>query len=144
MSLHFQEHARKGEEFIKEIAAELGTEDIDRAGRVFRSVIRALRSRMTIEESFQLIAQLPMAIKSVYVEGMKVNLHPAHFNHIEQFREQVIREDDWAALKDYYYDGAVEEAIYAVFKVLSRHVSAGEMSKVLEVLPAEIRLLFQD
>ncbi len=70
MTLDFEKYAAKGNEFINKLAEHLNDPDNrDRAGRILRSVLRALRNRLTVEESLQLISQLPMAIKAVYVEG---------------------------------------------------------------------------
>ncbi|MBL7924547.1 MAG: DUF2267 domain-containing protein [Bacteroidia bacterium] len=137
--MRFDEYAAKGKSFVAEVAKELKTEDTDRAGRLLRCVLRALRNRLTIEESFQFLSQLPMAIKAVYVDGWRVRMNPSKIRHIEDFRTEVMKEDDFAAIKDFYYEGAVDDAIKAVFKVLSYHVSAGEISHVLSALPAELR-----
>ena len=65
--MNFHKYADKGNLILNEVASELGkNEDKKLAGRMLRSVLHVLRSRLTIEESFQLIAQLPMAIKAVY------------------------------------------------------------------------------
>lgn len=139
MALRFDDYAAKGKSLVSEVAKELKTDDTDRAGRMLRCVLRALRNRLTVEESFQFLSQLPMAIKAVYVDGWKVRMNPSKIKHIEDFRTEVMKEDDFAALKDFYYEGAVDEAIKAVFKVLSRHVTAAEIHHVLNSLPAEIR-----
>jgi uncharacterized protein (DUF2267 family) len=144
MSIHFDEYAEKGKSFLKEVANELGTDDLDRAGRMLRSVLRALRNRLTIEESFHLIGQLPMMLKAIYVDGWKVRMEPGHDRHIEEFRKEVIKEDDLAALKDFNSEGTVDEAIKAVIKVLSRHVSAAEIEEVLNALPGALRLILEE
>jgi uncharacterized protein (DUF2267 family) len=81
-----------------------------------------------------------MCLKAVYVDGWKVRMDPGRINHILDFRTEVMKEDDYASLKDFYYDGTVDEAIKAVFKVLARHISSGEIDHVLKALPAELRL----
>mgnify|MGYP000343625315 CR=1 FL=1 len=139
MALRFDEYAAKGKSFVAEVAKALGTEDQERAGRMLRCVLRALRNRLTIEESFQFISQLPMAIKAIYVDGWKVRMNPSKIKHIEDFRTEVMKEDDFAAVKDFDHEGAVDEAIIAVFEVLGRHVSAGEIEHVLNALPAALR-----
>ncbi|MFN8153252.1 MAG: DUF2267 domain-containing protein [Bacteroidia bacterium] len=139
MALRFEDYASKGKAFVAEVAVALNTEDQEKAGRMLRCVLRALRNRLTIEESFQFISQLPMAIKSVYVDGWKVRMNPSKIKHIEDFRTEVMKEDDFAALKDFDHEGAVDEAIKAVFVVLARHVSPGEIEHVMDALPAALR-----
>ncbi len=144
MSIHFDEYAQKGKSLLKEVAKELKTDDTDRAGRMLRCVLRALRNRLTIEESFQLLGQLPMCLKGIYVDGWKVRMDPRKINHISEFRADIMKEDDWAALKDFYFEGSVDDAIKAVFKVLSKHVSAAEIHHVMEVLPADLRMILDE
>ncbi len=139
MALRFDEYAAKGKAFVAEVATALNTDDQEKAGRMLRCVLRALRNRLTVEESFQFISQLPMAIKAIYVDGWKVKLNPSKIKHIEDFRTEVMREDDFAALKDFDHDGAVDEAIKAVFVVLAKHISPGEVEHVLNALPAALR-----
>ena len=97
MGLRFDDYATKGKAFVAEVARELKTDDTDRAGRMLRCVLRALRNRLTVEESFQFLSQLPMAIKAVYVDGWKVRMNPSKIKHIEDFRTEVMKEDDFAA-----------------------------------------------
>ncbi len=139
MALRFDEYAAKGKAFVAEVATALNTDDQEKAGRMLRCVLRALRNRLTVEESFQFISQLPMAIKAIYVDGWKVKLNPSKIKHIEDFRTEVMKEDDFAALKDFDHDGAVDEAIKAVFVVLAKHISPGEVEHVLNALPAALR-----
>jgi uncharacterized protein (DUF2267 family) len=144
MSLHFYSYARKGYEFIDEVARELKSADSDKAGRMTRSVLRALRHRLTIEESFHLLAQLPMALKSIYVDGWKVSLNFKQLDHVSDFISEVIKEDDNSAWRDFSNENDVKDAIVAVFKVLSRHITDDEMKELLEVLPEDLQLLLQE
>ncbi len=143
MSLHFYSYARKGYEFIDEVARELNTDDTDKASRITRSVLRALRNRLTIEESFHFIAQLPMVLKAVYVDGWKMSLQFDKLKHISDFISEVIKEDDASAWKDFSDQEEVKSAIIAVFRVLSNHISPGEVNNILEVLPEDLQLIVQ-
>lgn len=144
MSLHFYSYARKGYEFIDEVARELKSGDSDKAGRMTRSVLRALRHRLTIEESFHLLAQLPMALKGIYVDGWKVSLNFRQLDHVSDFISEVVKEDDNSAWRDFSNENDVKDAIIAVFKVLSRHITDEEMKELLEVLPEDLQLILQE
>lgn len=144
MSLHFYSYARKGYEFIDEVARELKSSDSDKAGRMTRSVLRALRHRLTIEESFHLLAQLPMALKAIYVDGWKVSLNFKQLDHVSDFISEVVKEDDNSAWRDFSNENDVKDAIIAVFKVLSRHITDDEMKELLEVLPEDLQLILQE
>jgi len=143
MSMHFYSFARKGYEFIDEVAVELKTDDSEKAGRVTRSVLRALRNRLTIEESFHFIAQLPMILKAVYVDGWKMSLQFDKMKHIADFISEVVKEDDASAWKDFGTTDEVKDSIIAVFKVLSKHISMGEVENLMAVLPEDLQLILQ-
>ena len=56
--------------FIEEYAKEMNLgENRDKAGRILTAILHALRDIIPPAESLQLIAQLPMFLKAVYVNG---------------------------------------------------------------------------
>ncbi|MGR6087483.1 MAG: DUF2267 domain-containing protein [Arcticibacter sp.] len=139
MSLQFYAYARKGHEFVDEVARELSISDVDRAGRLTRCVFRALRNKLSVPESFKLVAQLPMALKAVYMDGWK---HPEDSTFItttSDFISEVIKEDDRSAWRDFSSEEDVRDAVSAVFRVLASHTVAGEFLNIVKVLPNELR-----
>jgi uncharacterized protein (DUF2267 family) len=143
MTLNFEKYAAKGNEFVNKLAVHLGdAENRDRAGRVLRSVLRALRNRLTIEESLQLVSQLPMAIKAVYVEGWKPYLEFVRIKTIEDFGNEVMKEDGLSAWRDFASMEEVMNAIEAVMKTLADYVTAGELHDVIDLLPKEMKSHF--
>lgn len=139
MSLNFESYAKGGHEFVKRVAAELNTKDTDRAGRITRCVLHALRNRITVEESFHLIAQLPMAIRAVYVDGWKVNASYVRVKDLEDFLSEIIKEDGTASWRDFSGIEDAQNAAWAVFRVLSYYASPGEINNVLGVLPEQLK-----
>lgn len=101
-----------------------------------RTVLHALRDRLTIEETVQLGAQLPMLIRGFYYEGWKLTGKPVKERHKEEFLGHVKK-----AFKD---DMRVdpERVVRAVFKVLARRTSAGEIKDVKHLLPKALRQLW--
>lgn len=143
MTLNFEKYAAKGNEFVNKVAVRLGDEENrDRAGRVLRSVLKALRNRITIEESLQLLSQLPMAIKSVYVEGWKVQHEFVRIKTIEDLAEEVMKEDGLSAWRDFSSTAEAIDAIEAVMKTLADYVTAGELHDVIDLMPKEIKQHF--
>ncbi|MDN5205016.1 DUF2267 domain-containing protein [Fulvivirgaceae bacterium BMA10] len=143
MTLNFKKYAEKAERMVEELAIQLGIPDRrDTAGRILRSVLHALRNRISLEESFQLMAQLPMALKSVYVEGWRPSKQQKTVRTIPGFIKEVMKEDgkpgrhDFSTLKD------GENAIRAVFKVLENHVSEGEINHIRNAMPEELKDLW--
>jgi uncharacterized protein (DUF2267 family) len=143
MTPNFEKYAAKGNEFLNKVAVRLGDAgNRDRAGRVLRSVLRALRNRLSIEESLQLLSQLPMAIKSVYVEGWKLHHDFVRIKTIEDFAEEVMVEDGISAWRDFASIGEATDAIEAVMKTLADYVTAGELHDVIDLMPKEIKQHF--
>jgi uncharacterized protein (DUF2267 family) len=143
MPIDFEKYAAKGNEFMNQLAKKLGDEsDRIHAARILRSTFRVLRKHLTQEESMQLLAQLPMALKSVYVEGWKINQAHSRIKTIEDFAAEVIQEEGNAAWRDF---SNVEEAIQdvrAVIETLTSYVSREEMEEAFGTLPKEIKEVF--
>src|SRR5262249_44622070 len=117
---------------------ELGWEDRRRAYQALRAVLHALRDRLTVAEVADLGAQLPLLIRGLYYEGWTPQEKSVKQRKREDFLAHIA-----ATFRD-HWEVYPEGVAWAVFKVLARHVSAGEIWDVLHVLPAEIRSLWPD
>jgi len=141
--MDFNSYAAKGNQIVNEVAAELGlSEDKDRAFRLLRATLHALRVRLTIPVSFQLMAQLPMAIKALYVEGWKYQDKPKRIKEVGEFVREVIHEDSPAGHHDISTAKDGENAVRAIFKVLKNHISEGEVKDIILTMPPELRSLW--
>jgi uncharacterized protein (DUF2267 family) len=138
MSLDFEKYAAKGNEFVKLVADDLQIPR-SKAGRIIRAVLHALRSRLSHEESFQLLAQLPVALKGVYVDDWKFDQDFVRISHVEDFLEEVRKEDMELAGYDFGNDKSAQKVIAAVFKVMNYFVSEGEFEDITAVLPEEMK-----
>lgn len=138
MSLDFEKYAAKGHEFVKLVATDLAVPR-ERAGRIIRAVLHSLRNRLSHEESFQLMAQLPMILKGVYVDGWQFDKEFNRISHLEEFFDEVRKEDRGLAGYDFGNNEAATMAIAAVFKALNYFVSEGEMNDIMDVMPSEIK-----
>jgi uncharacterized protein (DUF2267 family) len=143
MPLNFEKHAAKGNEFLNKLAQRLNDEENRaRAGRVLRCVLRALRNLLTLEESFQFLSQLPMALKAVYVDGWKPNKYHQRIKTVQEFSEEVMKEDGFSTWKDFSGVSDAQDAIEAVMKTLADYVSAGELHDIIAILPEEMKEQF--
>jgi uncharacterized protein (DUF2267 family) len=143
MALHFEKHAAKGNEFVHRLAIRLGHEDDrDRAGRVLRCVLHSLRNRLTLEESFQLLAQLPMVIKALYIEGWQPSRTHVKAKTLLELSEEVIKEEGKSAWRDFSGPSDAMDALEAVIKTMADYVSAGEMHDMIAVLPEGMKERF--
>jgi uncharacterized protein (DUF2267 family) len=144
MHTHFEQLAQKGDEFLNRLAFRLGDEhNKDRAMRILRSVFHVLRQRLTPEESMQMIAQLPMALKGFYVDGWKLHHKKARMKTVEQFAVEVVLADRQAAWGDFYGEEEVLVAIRAVLETLADYVSPGEIEDMISVMPADLKQVME-
>jgi uncharacterized protein (DUF2267 family) len=121
--------------WIGETMEELGGWDRHRAYQALRSVLHALRDRLSVEQTSALGAQLPMLVRGLYYEGWHPHGKPLKERKKEEFLAHVATE-----LRDPMADP--EGAARAVFAVLARHVSGGEVETIKCCLPAAIRELW--
>jgi uncharacterized protein (DUF2267 family) len=128
----FDTTLHKTNSWLKDLMQVLGTEDRHRAYLALRATLHALRDRLTVEEVAQLGAQLPMLIRGFYYEGWDPTNKPLRVRHREQFLERILpefrRTDDIDP----------EEVACAVFTVLEKRVTEGEIEDVKHVLPARV------
>jgi uncharacterized protein (DUF2267 family) len=121
-------------EWLRDLQEQMGLDDEQRAFRVMRAVLQALRDRLTVEEAAQFAAQLPMLLQGVYYHGWTPRGKPEKIRSREEFLDRVaenlLREHD------------PEEACRAVFMVLERRMPDGEVEDVKRILPEAIRDLW--
>ena len=125
MALNFNQYATQGNTFIKDYAKEMDLgKDTDKAGRIFTSIMHALRDIIPTEESLQLIAQLPMFIKAVYVNGWNIKKKKPRVKNMKDFLG-LVKSHDWPADTTFIY--------------LRKYVSLGEMEDIRDGLPKDLK-----
>jgi len=141
--MKFEDYAAKGNQIVNEIAVELGfPEDKKLATRLLRSTLHTLRDRLSMPEAFQFMAQLPMILKAVFVEGWKYREKPNRIRHISDFVREVIQQDQPVGRHDISTAKDGENAVRAVLKVIGNHISAGEVEDIMKSTPNELRALW--
>ncbi len=119
--------------WLKTVMAELETDNRRMAYAALRAALHALRDRIGFEAAVHLGAQLPTLLRGVYYEGWKPSGTPTRERHAEEFLDHV------ASLLPRNSDLDPEEAVHAVFVALSECIDTGEVTKLLKMLPREIR-----
>lgn len=133
----FDSAVQTANRWIKELAEDLGDpQDRQRAYHALRAVLHALRDRLTVEEATDLAAQLPMLIRGFYFEGWRPSGKPVP----ERTREQFLAHIQAAFPDEIFTDAA--DVPRAVFKLLSRHITPGEIADVKANLPEPVRALW--
>lgn len=136
---YFERFTQSGQLFIKEVARALGApEDRRRALRITKAVLHALRDRLNPAESIQLVAQLPLYIKAIYVDGWKLSDGHAKVRSVRDFFDLVRRPGAGATDVDLPTEADVHTAVEAVFSVLRGRVSPGELDDIRACLPGAI------
>jgi uncharacterized protein (DUF2267 family) len=110
--------------------------DRHRAYQALRAVLHCLRDRLTVDEAAQLGDQLPMLVRGIYYEAW----HPAGKPEKIRSREEFLAKIHTHLPKARSINP--ENAARAVFQVLEKHVTAGEISDVMRTLPQDIRELW--
>jgi len=132
----FAETIEKTGHWLDELMPVTGKAEPRRAYSVLRAVLHVLRDRLTAEEAVDLGTQLPMLVRGFYYEGWRPAGRPAKHRHKAEFLELVAESYPSLAAAER------EPAVRAVFKLLSHHITAGEIKHVRDQLPAEVRSLW--
>jgi uncharacterized protein (DUF2267 family) len=110
--------------------------DTQRQFHALRSVLWALRDRLTVDEAFDLSSNLPLLIRGIYWENYRPSGKPENFRTRAEFLKKV--ED---AL-----EGAIhmnpEGAARAVLGMIAARVPKGQVEDIKRMVPEEIRTLF--
>lgn len=123
--------------WLKEITADLGP-DKQVAWKVLSTVLHKLRDRLSINLAAHLGAQLPLLVRGVYYDQFEPQKMPSECRNREDFVAEVA---EWLADTRPVNP---EDAIRSVFKVLSRHVSQGQIDHVKQALPRNLRQMWDD
>lgn len=113
-----------------------GWDHKQRAYRLLRSVLHALRDHLGVEEAAHFAAQLPTLIRGIYYEGWNPSQTPVKMRTRADFEARVQREFASDPLDD------PAAAVAAVFAVLRAHISPGEMKDVEGAFTESLRALF--
>jgi uncharacterized protein (DUF2267 family) len=123
--------------WLNEIADELPWADRHRAYVALRAVLHTLRDRLTVEEASDLGAQLPMLVRGIYYEGWNPAKTPDK-KKLPEFLDSVGSHFRQTAVSN----ANPEQVTRAVFRVLSKHVSEGEIADVRQMLPKDLQALW--
>lgn len=123
--------------WLNDILDRLGWRDQHCAYRALRAVLHALRDHLPIDQAAALAAQLPMLVRGFYYEGWHPHGKPVKERHKEEFLAHIAM-----AFRDDSDVVDPERVTRAVFNVLSKHVSSGEIESVKRSLPTELRSLW--
>ena len=128
----FSKVSQQATVWVKDMMSELPTPDPEKALHALRAGLQALRDRLSVDEAAQLAAQLPLLVRGLFFEGWDPSGKPLRLRHKAEFL---------ALVREKYRpreDAPPEQIVAALFRVLARRVSGGEISDVVASLPGEI------
>jgi uncharacterized protein (DUF2267 family) len=140
MALDFNKYAQEGNQFLNHLANKLGhPKEKSQTAIILKAVLHTLRDRLTISESLDLIAQLPMFLKAVYVDNWKYMERPNKLKTIEDFKEEVKKQQEQLGENQFDWKMPTRDIIKNVLGVISEnYLSEGEMKDVMAQLPEEM------
>ncbi|MCV0394718.1 MAG: DUF2267 domain-containing protein [Rhizobiaceae bacterium] len=118
--------------WLDEIMAEMGP-DRQLAWHVLGSVLRAVRDRVGPDLGAHLGSQLPLLVRGAYYDRYQPSTIPDKTRSLDEFLPKI--EADLESFRPVNS----EDAFRVVCGVLARHVDGGQMAKIFEALPEEIR-----
>lgn len=127
---------QKTQVWLKELTHEGHYDDEPQAYSALRSVLHALRDRLTVDEAADLASQLPMLVRGIYYEGWKPAATPKKYDTAAEFREEVEHNMGNGTQVD------PDHASRTVFRLLTEHVTGGQLAHVIDMLPEEVRGLW--
>jgi uncharacterized protein (DUF2267 family) len=131
----------KTKEWIRDVREELSLDDDQQGYVALRAVLHAMRDRLTVEEAAHFGAQLPMLLRGVYYDQWHPAGKPLKIRHLEEFLELVnkgISQQANPKLAD------PQRVTRGVFKVVEKHVTAGEVNDVRSSFPKDLRPLWPE
>jgi uncharacterized protein (DUF2267 family) len=124
--------------WINEVDYRAGLLNKQRAYRLLRAVLHALRDQLTPDTAAHLSAQLPIFVRGVFYEGYNPSSMPAAIRDKDDFIARVVAIFGPEPPED------ISAAIGGVFDVLDARLSAGEMAQLRGQMTRDIRALFAD
>jgi uncharacterized protein (DUF2267 family) len=104
------------------------------AWHVLGAVLRVVRNRIPLELGANFSAQLPLLVRGAYYDQFRPSDIPAPLRRWKDFLALVA-----LGIVDVDPPVSPDRAAQAVFGVLSRHIDRGEIEKVQQALPREVR-----
>ena len=119
--------------WINDLDRKLDWDNKSRAYRLLKAVLHALRDWLQVNDSAHLAAQLPELLRGAYYEQWRPAIVPVKKRGKAEFIARV---------QESFKADPIEnpaQAVLAVFELLSKKITRGEIEKVRHALPQELR-----
>ncbi len=141
---YFDNYLKEANTYIKGLAQALGhPEDTEQTIRLLRSVLHCLRDRISVAESLDLLSQLPMMLKSLYVEQWTYHEKPPlQYDNLAGLAEAVEKEQAQLGERKFDWPESTEELAKKVTASLRQYLTDGQAIHIIEQMPTGVRELF--
>ena len=144
MSVNINKYTAEANRFLNEVAAELGNPaSLQAAGRVIIAVFHTLREKLSPAESFRLLAELPIILKGVYVDGWDPAQQMHRTETLEDFVNELRSHDESGTGRDFENKEQALRNFKAVLRVMSHYVPDAEMIHMKQQLPGPVAQLIE-
>jgi uncharacterized protein (DUF2267 family) len=128
----FETTVAKSNRILNELEEEMGWQNRrSQTYAAMREVLHALRDRLVFSEAIQFAEQLPMLLAGVYIDGWKPAKTPMKMDK-EEFYNRI------QAHLPYKIDGGADRLVKAVWKVLQKNISKGELDDIRASMPKDL------
>ena len=131
----FQETLEKAQTWFVDLAQEMNWDEAQ-AYHGLRAVLHALRDRLTVAECAHLASHMPMLIRGIFYEGWRPSTLPIKLKTREEFYTYILSRFNADTDLD------VERLVHAVFTILPKKVSGGDLRKIIHSLPEDLQNLW--
>lgn len=140
--MNFERYAAEGNRFIQEVAHELGV-DRNRAARITKAVLHAIRDRISPDDAIEFAQGLPMALKGVFVDQYDISRTPVVIRDPNEFLDFIYNKNGKASVRDFPARYHVIDALKGVFRVLEKNMDYGQVQQVKYMFNNEILELIE-
>ena len=139
--LHFEKFAEDAHHFVREVAIEMQSDNLQKALRITKAVLHALRDRLPADSAIEFGQGLPMLIKGIYFDQYDVSETPVIIRSQQGFIDFVREKNAQMADVDFLDPQDVIIALQSVFAVLENTLDYYQVKQVKQQLPKEIQHL---
>ncbi len=130
----FDDTIQRTNSWLKELMQELNWSDRRKTYVVFRCVLHALRDHLSVKDAVYVGDQLPMLIRGVYFEHWDPSGKPLPLRSRDEFFACV----SGSLARDGQNDASAEVVTRAVFRLLDRKATDGEIADLQAILPPAV------
>lgn len=143
--LNFERYVHDANKYFKDLTQEIKpAEDINRVFIVWRAVMHTLRDRIHMGESLDLLSQLPMILKGLYVENWQYHEQSSlQYETLEEMVRQVEELQSKYGEDQFNWEISTEDIITVILSSLDPYISQGQWDHIKAQLPEGIHPIIE-